>query len=78
MFTRLSIFSGVYLWGEMMSALAWFQCLLEYLAGETDLPPAGCPLKLSNYLFWGIWWSILIGIVFVFSGQSSKFIYIDF
>jgi len=78
MFTRLSIFSDVCLWGETMTALAWCQKFLEYLAGEADVPPPGCPVKLTNYLFWGIWWSILIGIVLVFSGQSSKFIYIDF
>jgi hypothetical protein len=61
-----------------MSTLAWCQNLLEYTAGERDAPPAGFPVTLSNFLFWGIWWSILVGIVFIFSGQSSKFIYIDF
>jgi len=78
MFIRLSISSGVSLWGEKMSTLSWCQNLLEYLAGETDVPPAGFPVQLTNYLFWGIWWGILVGVVFVFSGQSSKFIYIDF
>jgi hypothetical protein len=29
-------------------------------------------------LFWGMWWGILVGIMLIFSGQSSKFIYIDF
>jgi hypothetical protein len=61
-----------------MSLLAWCQNLLEYLAGEKDTPPPGFKIGLSNFLFWGIWWGILVGIVFVFSGQSSKFIYIDF
>jgi hypothetical protein len=61
-----------------MSLVVWCQNLLEYLAGEKDAPPTGFPVALSNFLFWGIWWSILVGIVFIFSGQSSKFIYIDF
>jgi hypothetical protein len=61
-----------------MSWLQWFQDVLEYLAGEQDTPPSGFSVSLSNFLFWGIWWSILVGIVFVFSGQSSRFIYIDF
>jgi hypothetical protein len=61
-----------------MSRLAWCQKVLEYLAGEKDEAPAGFPEGLGNFLFWGIWGCILIGIVFIFSGQSSKFIYIDF
>jgi len=61
-----------------MSRLAWCQNFLEYLAGEKDAPPAGFPVALCNFLFWGIWWSILVLIIYVFSGQSSKFIYIDF
>jgi hypothetical protein len=61
-----------------MNTIAWFQHVLEYLAGETDAPPSGSRVALSNFLFWGVWWSILIGIIFIFSGQSSKFIYIDF
>jgi hypothetical protein len=61
-----------------MSLLAWCQNVLEYLAGETDAPPPDFKVGLSNFLFWGIWWGILVGIIFIFSGQSSKFIYIDF
>ena len=64
--------------GESMSRLAWCQNLLEYLAGEKDEAPVGFQVGLDNFLFWGIWWCILIGIVFIFSGQSSKFIYINF
>jgi hypothetical protein len=61
-----------------MTWFRWLQILLEYLGGEKDAPPPGFPVALSNFLFWGIWWSILMGIIFIFSGQSSKFIYIDF
>ena len=61
-----------------MGRLGWWQNVLEYLAGERDTSPNSFTIGFSNFLFWGIWWSILIGIVFIFSGQSSKFIYIDF
>ena len=62
----------------MMWQISWWQSLVEYLAGEKDDCPVGVPIALSNFLFWGIWWGILVGIIFIFSGQSSKFIYIDF
>ena len=29
-------------------------------------------------LIWPVWWAILLGFIAIFSGQSSKFIYIDF
>jgi hypothetical protein len=61
-----------------MSRFVWCQNLLEYLAGKKDAPPPGFPVALSNFLFWGIWWGILVAVIFIFSGQSSKFIYIDF
>jgi hypothetical protein len=61
-----------------MLQLLWFQRLLEYLGGEIDSPPNGFPVDLSNILFWGLWWGVLAAIIYIFSGQSSKFIYIDF
>jgi len=61
-----------------MTTVVWFQDVLEYLAGEKDAPPEGFPIALSNFWFWGAWWVILVGIIYIFSGQSSKFIYIDF
>jgi hypothetical protein len=61
-----------------MSRIAWCKDAIEYLAGERDAPPAGFPIGLANFVFWGIWWCILVAIVFTFAGQSSKFIYIDF
>jgi hypothetical protein len=54
------------------------QHVLEYLGGERDEPPACFSVTLSNSLFWAIWWLVLIEVIYVFSGQSSKFIYIDF
>lgn len=50
---------------------------LEYLGGVTDTPPPGFPLPLSSPL-WGLWWGLLACLIAIFSGQTSKFIYIDF
>jgi hypothetical protein len=61
-----------------MTYLFWFRQLLEYLAGEIDSPPDGLSVRLTTILFWGLWWGVLAAIVYIFSGQSSKFIYIDF
>ena len=52
--------------------------LLEYLGGERDDPPPGLAITLNSWWFWAIWWAALSLLIFVFSGQSSKFIYIDF
>jgi hypothetical protein len=58
--------------------LEWFKQVVEYLGGELDEPPAGFPVMISDSWFWGQWWSVLAGLIFIFAGQSSKFIYIDF
>lgn len=50
---------------------------LEYLGGVTDVPPGSLAPELASWL-WGLWWGILSLAVYVFCGQSSKFIYIDF
>ena len=63
---------------EMMTGLRWLQLALEYLGGSQDAPPPGFPVQLSNWFFWGLWWAALTLAVYIFSGQSSKFIYIDF
>lgn len=61
-----------------MQLILWLQHFLEYLGGAQDDPPSGFRVTLSNVLFWGLWWGALVVIILVFSGQSSKFIYIDF
>jgi hypothetical protein len=33
---------------------------------------------VSTSVFRGIWWGLLLVVVMLFSGQTSKFIYIDF
>jgi hypothetical protein len=64
-------------WG-VSEALEWITALAEYLAGERDDAPSAFPVRLGNWLFWGLWWAALAIVIFIFSGQSSKFIYIDF
>lgn len=49
--------------------------LLEYLNGVHDEPPLGMRF---GPVFWGLWWGVLVGLIVVFSGQTSQFIYIDF
>jgi len=61
-----------------MFRIPYLQRVMEYLAGEIDAPPEGFPVALTNFQFWGLWWCILVGVIYIFSGQSSKFIYIDF
>ena len=56
----------------------WIRQILEYLGGERDDAPPGFPVLLSNWWFWGLWWGVLSVLIFLFCGQSSKFIYIDF
>lgn len=51
--------------------------LCEYLGGERDDARIGRWFGLSSPL-WGLWWGLLACVIFVFCGQSSKFIYIDF
>jgi hypothetical protein len=61
-----------------LSGTEWTKQLLEYLGGERDEPPPAFPVLLSNWWFWGLWWGVLSILIFLFCGQSSKFIYIDF
>jgi len=60
-----------------MKLLKWLTQFLEFLGGARDTAPAGLS-ALGNPLFWGIWWGALSLVIYVFCGQSSKFIYIDF
>lgn len=57
--------------------MKWFIEVCEYLGGERDQPPSGFRADLGS-LWWGLWWGWLGTLIAVFSGQSSKFIYIDF
>ncbi len=55
----------------------WLKHFCEYLGGSRDTPPEGVNVPLTS-VFWGLWWGLLLALILVFSGQTSKFIYIDF
>jgi hypothetical protein len=57
----------------MKSLIHW----LEYLNGAQDQPPSHFPLRHAWWLL-AVWWLFLLLLIASFSGQSSKFIYIDF
>jgi hypothetical protein len=57
--------------------LIWCKEACEYLGGMRDTPPEGWNFPLSSP-WWGVWWAVLIALILIFSGQTSKFIYIDF
>lgn len=52
------------------------KAMLEYLGGVTDAPPDGS--RPLSPLALGLFWGLLVCAILVFSGQASKFIYIDF
>jgi hypothetical protein len=60
-----------------MKSLEQFKAVCEYLEGARDEAPAGLKV-LSSPLIQGLWWGLLAGAILLFSGQTSKFIYIDF
>jgi hypothetical protein len=60
-----------------MKPLTWLTQSLEFLGGANDMPPVAFP-AITNALFWGVWWGVLSLVIYMFCGQSSKFIYIDF
>jgi hypothetical protein len=61
-----------------MTTLFWLKDLLDFLGGVNDSPPEGAPRLLRNPLLRGLWWALLLILIAIFSGQTSKFIYIDF
>ena len=62
----------------MLQLFERVKAILEYAGGVKEDPPLPWLAWLRNPLWWGIWWAILILLIVAFSGQSSKFIYIDF
>jgi hypothetical protein len=57
--------------------LFWIKNVFDYLGGSREEPPAGVPF-LASPLWIGLWWGVMIGLILLFCGQTSKFIYIDF
>jgi hypothetical protein len=49
----------------------------QYFAGHSEESPVDFRVPAQSPL-WGVWWAILLVLTFIFCGQSSKFIYIDF
>lgn len=60
-----------------MGILVRLKHAIEYLGGSRDAPPPGLGPSPGSPL-WGLWWGLLSALILLFSGQSSKFIYIDF
>jgi hypothetical protein len=56
----------------------WWKQLLDYFGGAADSPPEDSPTWLTHPAVRGLWWGFLLLLVILFSGQTSKFIYIDF
>jgi hypothetical protein len=61
-----------------MTILDWLKHAFDYIGGAQDAPPPGFPIRMEHWCFWALWWAVLALAIYVFSGQSSKFIYIDF
>ena len=59
-----------------------FRAVAEYLAGERDLEQVeGAPKFLTGKYEWVVRcsvWAAAVLLIYAFSGQASKFIYIDF
>jgi hypothetical protein len=59
------------------SILSWIKHFFDYLSASREEPPPGADF-LASPLWVGIWWGLMIGLILLFCGQTSKFIYIDF
>jgi hypothetical protein len=62
----------------MLQLLGQIRAVLDYIAGVGEDPPLPNLAWMKGPLWWGLWWAVLILLIVAFSGQSSKFIYIDF
>jgi hypothetical protein len=60
-----------------MIDLSWCKRLADYFGGSEDGPPPGLRLLPASWL-WGLWWGVMAALIILFSGQTTKFIYIDF
>jgi hypothetical protein len=61
----------------MKPKLPFIQAWLDYLGGVSDQPPPGFRGRLA-VVGVAFWWAFLAGVIALFCGQTSKFIYIDF
>jgi hypothetical protein len=60
-----------------MTRIERIRSVADYLGGSEDAPPPDFSLTTSSWI-WGLWWGALTVAIVLFSGQASKFIYIDF
>ena len=51
---------------------------LEYIGGVIDDPPPRWAGWMRSPWLWGFCWAALTLLILAFSGQTTKFIYIDF
>jgi hypothetical protein len=61
----------------MRNRLSRIKAAFDYLGASRETPPAGFSF-LASPLWLGLWWGLLLGLILLFCGQTSKFIYIDF
>ncbi len=61
----------------IMNLLNHFKDVCEYLEGAREELPQELAI-LSSPLVRACWWGLLAGVILLFCGQTSKFIYIDF
>ena len=50
---------------------------LEYFGGVTDAPPKGLRFDLGSR-WWGVYWAVLVLLLYIFGAQTSRFLYVDF
>lgn len=62
---------------QIAGQLAWIKHVFDYLVGSLEEPPPGMQWMASP-VWVGIWWGLMIALILLFCGQTSKFIYIDF
>lgn len=62
---------------EIFPKLRLLKHTCDFIVGSRDEPPPGYTFLASPW-WMGIWWGVLAGLILLFCGQTSKFIYIDF
>jgi hypothetical protein len=62
---------------DIFPSLRFLKDFCDYLGGSREKPPVGFAFLASPWWL-GIWWGLLAGLILLFCGQTSKFIYIDF
>jgi hypothetical protein len=62
----------------ILKLLYQLKATLDYLGGVTEEPFIKHLDWMRGPIWWGLWWAVLLLLTLSFSGQTSKFIYIDF